>query len=151
MNAYEGHTKACAIEQANRIVAREAWFKVNPKACRRCEGSGVLKGSYDYDTGLDDAEPCGCVDKGHCPRCGGQTIDKETGLPINGECSECGWTGVGPEDVAPPPFEGCSCDDTQLGEHHEVYFDDDTDAEAYYGMGADHEYHSFIERTTKGR
>lgn len=69
----QGHTEACVLEQARYKIRLEIWEEKYPKHCRVCDGWG---GHVHYEShGLPGPreqifEPCCCLERGVCPRCG---------------------------------------------------------------------------------
>jgi hypothetical protein len=98
------HTIKCVIRAWDRQILRDNYFIQWPRTCRECDGHGYFNynnyiGHGDYET---VNEPCSCVGRGQCPRCGltGMTL---TGV---GPCIFCWWDEF---PGAPADIHICGC------------------------------------------
>ena len=90
------HDESCLTNQIARELARVGYMLQWPNYCRECNGYGAHFFQYDPSPAgiglsagyMTDADPCGCVESGHCPRCGEAGVDPECG----DYCTECKWT-----------------------------------------------------------
>jgi len=97
------HLPGCRVEA--EFAALRDWTLQWPAHCETCRARGYIT----EPAGRDHPGcifPCGCIDAGNCPRCGKYSAE----LAIDGTpaCPHCGWTGKGPDDLAPKEPE-CYC------------------------------------------
>lgn len=101
------HTHACQRAATTRWKERAAWEARWPNYCRSCEGWGeVVYVGSQYEP--PESDPCPrCSEQGHCPRCGGATLNDDNEYA---HCGACGWKIGGKGCQLPPAYEceGCT-------------------------------------------
>jgi len=79
VNAFKNTRKAERFRELKREADRRAWFARWPKACRECDGYGLVNRPGNL--------VCECTEE-YCPRCGTPDALNEAG---EGPCPHCDW------------------------------------------------------------